>query len=359
MAKYIHLFETAAEYETTRNNNYKEPWASYTLEDSGISFNKTEYEKLLEMPLTFEILSGGTIVWKFYGPESYFQKLAISYSVNDGEWTTITASTSGETINVNAGDIVKFKGDNPAYSNNNGPDCFNCFSGSTCKFNLKGNIMSLIDSDDYATTDTLTVACTFRDLFLRCTGLTNANKLIFPATTLTNSCYRNIFSGCTSLTTAPELPATTLANWCYVSMFLGCTSLTTAPVLPATTLADGCYLDMFVGCTSLTTAPALPATTLADSCYQQMFYGCSSLTTAPVLPATTLAYNCYGSMFRGCTNLNYIKCLATDISASNCTTEWVNGVQTTSGTFVKNGSMSSWTTGNNGIPSNWTVQDAS
>ena len=63
-------------------------------------------------------------------------------------------------------------------------------------------------------------------------------------------------------------------------------------------------------------------------------------------------------MFQGCTNLNYIKCLATDISARYCTDDWVNGVQTTSGTFVKNQSMTSWTTGDNGIPTNWTVQDA-
>ena len=32
------------------------------------------------------------------------------------------------------------------------------------------------------------------------------------------SCYAYLFSGCTSLTTAPELPATTLANKCYFNM---------------------------------------------------------------------------------------------------------------------------------------------
>ena len=34
-----------------------------------------------------------------------------------------------------------------------------------------------------------------------------------------------MFAGCTSLTTAPELPATTLADYCYMSMFQGCTKL--------------------------------------------------------------------------------------------------------------------------------------
>lgn len=64
-------------------------------------------------------------------------------------------------------------------------------------------------------------------------------------------CYNEMFDGCTSLTTAPELPATTLGKYCYYSMFRGCTSLTTAPELPATTLADSCYHGMFYNCISL------------------------------------------------------------------------------------------------------------
>ena len=195
----------------------------------------------------------------------------------------------------------------------------------------------------------------YDSMFYGCTALTTAPAL--PATTLADNCYDSMFIGCTSLTTAPALPATTLANGCYQFMFRSCSSLTTAPALPVTTLARECYSGMFASCTSLTTAPALPATTLSDYCYQDMFYGCTALTTAPALPATTLADGCYGAMFSNCTNLNDIECLATDISASECTDSWVDGVAAT-GTFVKNPSMSSWTTGNSGIPSGWTVQDA-
>ena len=121
--------------------------------------------------------------------------------------------------------------------------------------------------------------------------------------TLADYCYYNMFSGCTSLTSAPALPATTLASGCYSNMFSGCTGLTQAPALPATTLADYCYYNMFSGCTGLTQAPALPATTLADYCYGSMFSGCTSLTSAPALPATTLADYCYDNMFYGCTSI--------------------------------------------------------
>lgn len=121
--------------------------------------------------------------------------------------------------------------------------------------------------------------------------------------TMAGYCYNSMFDGCTSLTTAPELPATTLADYCYNNMFYGCTSLTTAPALPATKLNMYCYRNMFNGCTSLTTAPALPATMLANHCYYGMFIGCTALTTAPALPATTLYNYCYYDMFNGCAKI--------------------------------------------------------
>ena len=168
----------------------------------------------------------------------------------------------------------------------------------TGKIAASGNIQYLLDK----TGELLSVYdfC-YSFLFEGCTSLTTAPEL--PATTLADACYHNMFEGCTSLTTAPELPATTLATNCYESMFNGCTSLTTAPTLPATTLATNCYENMFSGCTSLTTAPELPATTLTDSCYSDMFRNCTSLITTPKLPATTLVRWCYFAMFEGCTNL--------------------------------------------------------
>ena len=115
---------------------------------------------------------------------------------------------------------------------------------------------------------------------------------------------------------------------------------------------------MFNGCTSLTTAPELPATTLAESCYSSMFIDCTSLTTVPELPATTLANDCYHSMFYGCSNLNYIKAMFTTTPSTTYTTNWVSGVSST-GTFVKNSAASWNVSGIHGIPSGWTVQTAS
>ena len=134
----------------------------------------------------------------------------------------------------------------------------------------------------------------FEEMFSGCTSLNTAPTM--PATTMGYSSYRYMYYNCQCLTTPPQLPATTLAPYCYDSMFYN-SGLTTPPALPATTLADGCYFQLFRDCTSLASAPQLPATTMAREAYSNMFSGCSSLTTPPQLPATTLAKRCYVSMF--------------------------------------------------------------
>ena len=355
-----------------------ESMKNWTTGPSGIPCGWTamSYE-MMHTPLTFEANEVGATV-------SFTSTLktppTVEYSKNGGAWTTYT-----EPIELtNVGDKVSFRGNNATYATNNRNSKFSC--SADCY--VYGNIMSLVSSTGFATATELTAAYTFCELF--CDGNNSKHiknhstkSLCLPATTLTNDCYNSMFTGCTSLTTAPALPATTLAEKCYACMFSDCTSLTTAPVLPATTLAEECYSGMFWGCTGLTTAPALPATTLAEECYSFMFWNCTNLTTAPALPATTLAEGCYSSMFFNCTSLttapalpattlvkdcyktmfqyckklNNVTCLATDISAEGCTTDWLEEVAAT-GTFYKPESMDNWTTGDSGIPSGWTAKDA-
>ena len=355
MERYINSYATENDIKIAlQNGELLKPYVAYIEDVDRIDWNSKEIVDYTTEYLTFNILSAGTINWT--ASNTNITK-TIEYKVNDNEWVSITSNTgeTAPTITVNSGDKVQFKGNNTRYAIDY--SYYNSFGGSA-SFEIEGNIMSLINPTDFSTLTTLESGNTFNGLFNGCKGLTSAENLVLPATTLKNYCYQSMFYRCTSLTTAPALPATTLAGYCYGNMFDGCTKLTTAPALPATTLATYCYTNMFQSCTSLTTAPELPATDLAEHCYSGMFNACTSLTTAPsVLPATTLTYGCYQYMFQYCTSLNYIKCLATDISASYCTYNWVNNVAAT-GTFVKNQNMSGWTTGIDGIPGGWTVQDA-
>ena len=224
----------------------------------------------------------------------------INYSIDDGEtWVALSANTNTPTINV--GDKILWKTSELTPSYNNGIGKFS----STGEFNVMGNVMSLLYGDNFIGKVNLTGKdYAFRCLFYECSKLISAEKL--------------------------SLPATTLASMCYNYMFLNCTSLITAPSLAATTLASCCYQGMFQSCTSLTIAPKLPATRLSDGSYSNMFYGCRSL--------------------------NSITMLATNISSPGCLHDWVKNVSA-SGTFIKEPSMTSLPTGENGIPSGWTVQD--
>lgn len=379
-------------------------------QDTELTFHYTQNtDELANIPLTFEITSPGVIRWTAVAT-SY--TCTISYKKNNDEWISITSNTgtSAPTINVVAGDVVQFKGNNNRYSDNYA-NTVNGFKGTTCGFNVKGNIMSLIDGTNFETLKTLSGKGyhTFHSLFSGCTGLSNATLLLLPATVLTGHCYQqmfigctglrntpklpasqmteaaysSMFSGCTSLTVTPDLPATTLSKWCYDGMFANCTSLTYASPLKASVLQESCYEEMFVNCISLTGAPVICGTTLAKSCCSSMFMGCTSLSVAPNLPAKTLADSCYFYMFRECTNLvespileavglvnycyygmfygcsklNRITCLATrGFNATSSLTSWVTNVSSTGilvrETYVDSNSFPS---GVNGKPSGWST----
>ena len=261
--------------------------------------------------LTFRILSSGAVPWNLVTDQTpTAQARAIQYSLNDGPWVSITADSTTK-IQVAAGDVVRFKGTNNKYcdGNNksyNGFDANNVSNAAT--FNVEGNVMSLIYGDNFADNSEIPNGSTFtfNSLFRR-SNVVSAENLVLPASAMTESCYRGLFSKCTTITTAPQLPAMVLA----------------------------------------------------DSCYKYMFEDCTSIETAPDLPAPVLVVSCYEAMFTGCTSLNYIKCMATSgFNASKCKSNWVTKVAA-SGTFVKDSSVSTgtWGSGANGIPTGWLVYD--
>ena len=361
MGKYIHLFQTKEEFNQAVDNNFTEPWVSYTKENDKVDYYKTEEARKLEKPFTIEATQDGTTVYfrqSQYAVDDGLDPLKVEVSTDNGEtWTEVTAAPAEDDVpgatlaELDEGERVLIRGNNEVYgyySDTQYESVENCnfYADSPCY--VYGNIMSLISGDDFAglrevkehafayffvvidedfswvllkdgnelllPATTLAEYC-YYGMFQGCTGLTAVPKL--PAMTLANSCYAHLFDGCTSLTSAPELPATTLVDNCYGYM-LSNTGLIIAPELPATTLANDCYTNMFQGCTNLTAIPELPATTLANRCYNSMFSGCTSLTKAPELPATTLAESCYRYMFEDCTSLATVPALPVTTLTSDC-----------------------------------------
>ena len=320
MKKYLELFKDgfdATVVEKTKVENW--PYVGYSPSE-GVVFTVVPKPTVSGPWVTFTAEEDNSSI----GLQQLSTVQTMEYSTDTTTWNTFYKTTN---ISLNNGDKVYVRGVLRAYNLDN----------DYTQFKMSGKIAASGN----------------------CNALWNYQDLNAP---LKAYCGFRMFHGCTSLTTAPELPATTLAEGCYYWMFWDCTSLTAAPELPATELAKKCYNGMFSNCTSLTTAPELPATILAEYCYYGMFSDCTSLTTAPELPATILAEYCYNGMFRNCTKLIYIKCLATDISASFCTSSWLRGVSSTAGTFVKHPDMNKWPTNDtaisSGIPSGWVVEDA-
>ena len=279
----------------------------------------------------------------------------LEYSADKNTWNTITFDWTSGThttelpVKLNTGGKMYFRNDTRKFSNSYGK--YITFSSSV-KSNVGGDIRTLSNYLDVDSEITPPQNFMFYNLFCKNEKIVDASDLRLTYSTLIAVCYSQLFYGCTSLTTAPELPATKLADSCYSNMFNGCTSLTTAPELPVTTLAENCYQSMFKGCSKLTTAPELPATKLKKGCYSNMYKKCTSLTTAPELPATTLVSECYREMFYGCSKLNSITVYADDISGFQCIRDWLFGVAST-GTFNNMGSATYTINSTNGIPTGW------
>lgn len=300
---------------------------------------------------------------------------ACQYCIDgSGVWIDLPSDTETEAIQT--GQTLSFRA-SLSPSSSVGVGTFTI--SASCE--LSGNCMSLLFGDDAATNANLSSkGYAFYRLFKNCKTLTSVSEGFLPATVMGAACYREMFYGCTALTSVPLLPAKTLANYCYREMFRACSKLTAAPTLPATTLQTDCYSYMFYGCSTLKVAPALPAKTAKQSCYnnmfntckaltqapvismtttatqccRQMFYGCTSLEVAPDLLATELKSLCYANMFTNCSKLRYVKALFTT-TPGDVTGNWLSGVAS-NGTFVKSAAATWNVIGVNGIPEGWVIE---
>lgn len=310
MAIHIKKFDTHADYSDYEASEGKiTPNVSACIQENEVHYNKKVFDNQY---LTIEALENLNVTIKMNSGVSTSVLTSLSYSLDDGETWSTTQNVNNQIVTmsipqIQSGQRIMLKGSGASLGENGNTynsvptGCTVC--SVTGRFNLKGNIMSLLYGDDFLGEKTLEHEYSFSHLFKNCSGLTSIENLSLPATTLADFCYSYMFTGCTSLANSTELPATTATRYCYSHMFGGCESLVKAPKLPATTLADYCYESMFNGCTSLVKAPELPATSVVDASYRAMFDGCTSLAKAPELPATTVGDWGYTSMFNGCSSL--------------------------------------------------------
>lgn len=251
---FLKKFATHTEYNTYINGNSVLPNVSLCADKNEVHFNSlgrwaNEY-------LTFVALTNGTISFDYLDTLPTAKARYMEYSTDNGETWTRTNNVDNQnvtiTVNVSQGDSILWRGDNDTLGvyESSEDDYYGSFFSSTCDFDAKGNIMSLLYSDNFKNQVTLETSGSFNSLFNnyveeRTCKIVNAKYLVLPATTLSISCYGYMFFECTTLVTAPVLPATTLEISCYDYMFYDCSSLNYIKAM-FTTIPSSSYTSNWV-----------------------------------------------------------------------------------------------------------------
>ena len=262
-------------------------------------------DPILTTPLTIEAKAENGAKVKLMKSSTSLELKTIKYKKStDTSWKDYEFD---DEISLNKGESVSFWSNNAALGQESGWWPISSYFSISDECYVYGNVMSMIDDQEgataenpkFSTDEEIGASYAFYNLFQYCSTIFNheSKELVLPATKLASNCYRSMFTGCSSLTKAPDLKAKTLKDYCYVSMFNGCEKLTEAP--------------------------EIAAETVAPYCCQSMFSNCTSLTEGPVLKAKKLEEACYNGMFMWCYKLGSLTCLATDISADGCVDAWL------------------------------------
>lgn len=268
--------------------------------------NRVIWEKKTEPdytePFYVENITNSTETLNISKNDSRAPSISIEYSLNRTNWYSLgTTSTTAITRTLNPGDKIYLRANATRWGTLSPTLRVNKITGVS---KVGGNIMSLLYGSSF-----------------------NGNERDFPQ-----------------------------SKWyVFVHLFISSTLISSDKLLlPATQLTQYCYCGLFDGCSSLVNTPELPASTLAENCYEAMFRNCA-ITTAPDLNADSFVIGCYSYMFYNCVNLTYVKCLGTNTETENCRVNWLSNVSST-GTFTKAAGIT-WPTGDSGIPSGWTVNE--
>jgi hypothetical protein len=181
MRKYLELFING--FDETINEKTKlenKPYIGYSVEESKVVYTVVP-KPVADGPwVTFTAEEDGSSI----GLTKLSTNQTLEYSTDTSTWNTFDTTTN---ISLNSGDKVYVRG---ILSADNSDTDYTKFK-MTGKIAASGN----------------------------CNALWNYQDLNAP---LKAYCGKGMFSGCRSLTTAPELPAVVLTEGCYYNMFTHC-----------------------------------------------------------------------------------------------------------------------------------------
>ena len=190
-------------------------WYAAATREYKVIVKKVSAEALVDVdkstPLTLVAAEDGKITVTFNGGITLAND--IHYTVNGGEEQTIAKNTSGAyDITVEKGDVVQFFSINTSLGESAvaATRGFTRVDTSAKYINIKpsmkteiyGNVMSLLKGkDNFANADAIEANNAFYGLFAGAEKLVNSTerKLVLPATTLKEGCYKEMFYDCSKL----------------------------------------------------------------------------------------------------------------------------------------------------------------
>lgn len=197
---YINKYNSAEEIQAALDEGtLKKPYIGMIEDASGNT--SIDFDTLEPIPpidyrseyFTIEVISGGTLQGYRYGDQ------IPEYEINNsGKWKNKRFIL----IDVQPGDIIKFRGTgNTIY----GEELLDT-RHTTASFKVYGNIMSLLEPENFATLTgyTFTEEGAFKNLFLNCSTLIDASNLYIPFVG-GNQTFKDSFRGCSNLVTGPIL----------------------------------------------------------------------------------------------------------------------------------------------------------
>lgn len=345
---------------TVQNINFNGNDVQKLIFNGNLVWEKTPAIDYTKEFLTFEALESGTIQFK-RAQSSSFGTLYIYYSKNDGAWTRSGTNQTLCSINVVAGDKVRFYSTNQKFANNNSGQ-YHYFS-TTCKVNMYGNFRSLLDGLDFADkyTNTNIPNYNFYKFFTYCKAVDCSNMIIDLQSLKGNQVMAYLFGGDTyntsyatgNLEHAPyfKIQYTTGSNYILQYAFKNCQKLKDITIEIINQGGDS-------GTGGLR----------SNSTFYEAFYGCTSLETVNFLFDLNFAVYTGTSAdfyraFYGCTSLKYLKFLnrnktndaAFTTTSSGIFYQWMTNCPNTSACkWVRYGGL---TYKSKIVPSNWTIEE--
>lgn len=330
----LRKFKLEPLYQSFKNNENTYLHTAYVEADNKVHYYTDEdvrdYSKEY---FTIESLEdGNNVYWRTTVNNSgLFKTIEISLDLGK-TWNSYRSSFSDNLVaTLNKGDKLWARGTNSAYGISTGCSHFELSK----EYIVYGNIMSIIDKDNYQNNKTLTTSYPLNRQFQN-SQIISAENLILPATTLTMGAYEYMFYNCKKLKIGPkELVNSSGGNNVYNRMFYECTSLKTSPDIKRNKFESrDCTLmfynsgieelkiqsDITIGyqsfyqicyiCNKLKKIPDTLSILVnsSDGSFQQAFYNCINLRGPLTLTISgeNLRSNTFESAFYGCSSLNNV-----------------------------------------------------